>query len=75
MKFEEGILASDYPELVGKRMTKQCPDGHNYVIRVNRETGELFLGCEKYPTCRNSDEISGSLLMRLTGAPTLPGFG
>lgn len=74
MNEPEGIQASDHPELVGKTIEKFCPNGHRYKVRVNRDTGELFLGCSNYPECRETDEISTALYMRLTGAPTLPGF-
>lgn len=68
------ITAADHPELVGKTAGKMCPNGHPYKIRVNRDTDELFLGCTKYPDCRETSEIPLSLWLRLTGAPTLPGM-
>lgn len=42
---------------LGKRIYKKCARGHPFVVRLNRETDEYFLGCSQYPACRETDEI------------------
>lgn len=59
---------------IGKQVNKFCPNGHPFVVRQNRDDGSLFLGCSKYPECRETDEIPVSLKLRMQGARTLPGF-
>lgn len=71
---DKGYFASEHPELVGKLSGTRCPNGHPFKIRVNRDTDELFLGCSEYPNCRETDEISVTLMMRLEGHAQLPGF-
>ncbi len=70
------ITSINHPELVGKKpQGKLCPNGHQFVIRVNREDDSLFMGCTGYPECRETDEIPTAILLKLAGAETLPGMG
>ena len=68
------ITSLNHPELVGKKVEKFCPDGHRYIIRVNRDDDSLFLGCSHYPDCRETSEIPISMLLKLAGADQLPGM-
>lgn len=61
-------------EWVGKQVTQKCPNGHPFVVRQNRENDSFFLGCSRYPACRETDEISVSTRLRLMGAKQLPGM-
>jgi len=68
------VNSANYPKLIGKKVARFCPNGHRFVVRANREDGSLFLGCSKYPECRETAEIPTDLLLQLTGATPLPGF-
>lgn len=58
-----------------KQVTKACPRcGAQLIIRVNGETGESFLGCQRYPECRFTQPLPTDVQLRLAGAPTLPGL-
>lgn len=55
-------------------ITKCCPEcgpRASLVIRTNKRTKELFLGCERYPECRYTEPMPEALKMRVLGAPTL----
>jgi ssDNA-binding Zn-finger/Zn-ribbon topoisomerase 1 len=67
------ITSKTNPELVGKR-AGFCPNGHRFIVRANREDDSLFLGCSKYPECRETSEIPTHIFMELEGAKPLPGF-
>ena len=43
------------------------------IYRKNNRSGEVFLGCDKYPECRTTRPIPESLLMEIV-YPKLPGF-
>jgi len=45
------------------------------VERRNKETKELFLGCERYPECPHTEEIPIDQRLRAMGAKPLPGLG
>ncbi len=36
-----------------------CPQcgGGELVVRMNRDTGEFFLGCDEYPECDYTEDI------------------
>jgi ssDNA-binding Zn-finger/Zn-ribbon topoisomerase 1 len=61
-------------EWVGKEVAKKCPNGHYYVMRRNRHTGEYFLGCSHYPNCEETTEVPLALTLRARGARELPGM-
>jgi ssDNA-binding Zn-finger/Zn-ribbon topoisomerase 1 len=67
------ITSKTNPELVGKRVGF-CPNGHRMVIRINRDDDTLFLGCSRYPECRETHEIPTHIFLELEGAKPLPGF-
>lgn len=57
-------------------VTKHCPDcGARLAVRANRATGEEFLGCSKYPSCKHTEPLPEHVKMQLAGAEMLPGFG
>ncbi len=66
--------ADELGKFLGKRVAKHCPNGHPFVVRRNRDTGEYFLGCSQYPECRETDEIPVSLILKAQGNQELPGF-
>lgn len=40
--------------------TFSCPDcGSDMMLRTNRQNGEKFWGCKKYPECRGTRDSSG----------------
>ena len=56
-------------------IVKECPrcgPGARLVIKVNRRTKEMFLGCERWPACSHTEPLSESIKMQLQGAPRLP---
>lgn len=54
---------------------KRCPRcGDQLVIQTNRATGMRFLGCVDWPECQHTEPIPQSILMRESGAATLPGI-
>lgn len=43
-------------------VNKKCPYcEENLVVRVNRQTGKLFLGCMNYPDCKYTQSIPDDL--------------
>jgi len=51
-----------------------CPEHDckgTLVERTNRGTGESFLGCDQYPTCRFTRPLTEYLKLKRLGAPTL----
>ena len=61
-------------KLKGTRVNRYCPDGHQFVVRMNSRDGSLFLGCSEYPRCTHTDEIPAAVWMQLHGAIPLEGF-
>jgi ssDNA-binding Zn-finger/Zn-ribbon topoisomerase 1 len=62
-------------KLVGKA-TKDCPkcDGigiSKLIIRKNRQTGELFHGCENWPDCTYTEPLSEEYRMAMLNHPRL----
>ncbi len=56
------------------KIHKPCPEADcNGELRVktNSHNGTKFLGCDRYPACRHTEEIPEYLRMIATGAPTL----
>lgn len=54
----------------------KCPKcGAALVERINRESGESFLGCAKWPDCTYTRPIPEDVQMRRAGQQGLPGFG
>ena len=51
---------------------REC--GSQAVIRVNRETGEEFIGCSQWPRCTATRPLPMDVMMRRAGAPMLPGL-
>lgn len=57
-------------------ITKPCPDcGGRLLVRRNKATRTIFLGCENWPECTFTEGIPTDVVMRARGAPELPGFG
>lgn len=53
---------------------KACPKcGVNTLLveRVNRKTGESFLGCSRYPTCRYTEPLPEALRLKRSGQQEL----
>ena len=44
------------------------------VVRTNSSSGENFLGCTRYPECKHTEPLPVDIMLRLSGAVTLPGF-
>ena len=57
-----------------ERHCPECGPGATLVVRVNRTTGEEFLGCPRWPNCTYTERIPESVRMRLRGVATLPGM-
>ena len=54
--------------MVGKKTAKPCPEcGAVMVIRKNRRDDNFFLGCNRFPDCRNTMELDESLYMEILG--------
>lgn len=52
-----------------------CPAcGRLLVERVNRQTGEPFLGCSQYPRCCHTEPLPEWFRKVQRGDPQLPGF-
>lgn len=52
-----------------------CPDcGRKLVIRTNRETGQDFLGCPRYPDCQHTQPLPEWVRLKRAGAAMLPGL-
>lgn len=64
--------------VTGSVIEKNCPKCQfrvrRLVIRENRHTGHQFLGCQEWPDCDYTEEISESMKMEMLGAIKLPGF-
>lgn len=56
------------------KFEKYCPDGHPMVIRVNRETGQEFLGCSQWNACTYTEKLPEYIRLRIAGHKPLPGF-
>lgn len=53
-------------------IVKNCPKcGQPLVERVNGETGETFLGCSQFPTCKYTELLPESVRMRRAGQPDM----
>lgn len=60
---------------IGKRLAYSCIDcGAQMVIRLNREQNTLFLGCNRYPDCKHTEEIPESVRMEILGQQKFSGF-
>ena len=62
-------------ELKNRRTAKTCPNcgpAVRLVIREQRDTGHLFLGCSRWPDCDFTEPLPESLKMRAMGQPELP---
>jgi ssDNA-binding Zn-finger/Zn-ribbon topoisomerase 1 len=47
---------------------KACPQcGATLTERTNRETGEPFLGCSRYPDCKHTEPMPESIKLRRAG--------
>ncbi len=57
------------------QLAVQCSQGHPMVERVNASTGGHFLGCSRYPECRETREMPTYLKLIAEGHEQLPGFG
>lgn len=65
-------LASEQAEREMATIVKHCPRcGQPLTERTNRESGEPFLGCSAYPTCKHTEELPESVRLRRAGQPTL----
>ena len=53
-------LAGVIEKQVDESKTYACPDcGSEMVARTNRQNGEKFWGCKKYPDCRGTRDSAG----------------
>jgi ssDNA-binding Zn-finger/Zn-ribbon topoisomerase 1 len=58
--------------MVGKKTASSCSDcGAVMVVRQNRQDESFFLGCNQYPYCKHTEEITEELYMELIGHPKL----
>ena len=54
------------------KIVAPCPECPGTLeLRINRRTGEEFLGCDRYPECRFTKPLDTYLRMKRAGAPTL----
>ena len=58
------------------KIEKACPECNRpLVVRRQRASGSLFLGCSGWPEhCQHTEAIPESVRMQLSGAPRLEGF-
>ena len=62
-------------KLVGQKLAYSCSEcGAPMKIRRNKENGSLFLGCDRWPDCKSTEEIPESLRMELLGQKKLSGL-
>lgn len=55
-----GILAGATEEHINPTTSFDCPDcGGEMLLRTNRQNGDKFWGCKKYPECRGTRDSSG----------------
>lgn len=52
----------------GKKTARPCPECRAMmVVRQNRRDETFFLGCNRYPDCQHTEEITEELRMELMG--------
>ncbi len=49
----------------------KCGIAHKLIVRTNRHTGDLFLGCCNWPNCHFTQNVPDSVRMRMEGQPEL----
>jgi ssDNA-binding Zn-finger/Zn-ribbon topoisomerase 1 len=60
---------------VGRKLAYSCwVCSSQMVIRQDKETGKLFLGCNRWPDCKHTEEIPESIWMELINHDRLPGL-
>lgn len=53
---------------VGKKTAESCEVcGAVLVVRMNRQNESFFLGCNRYPDCRFTKEISETMRLTMMG--------
>jgi len=59
--FEEKLKAiSGLTPAANSTDTYSCPDcGHDMALRTNRQNGNKFWGCKKYPQCKGTRDENG----------------
>jgi len=62
------------PTISGLPACPDCGPAAILEIRLNRQTGEQFLGCPNYPQCRYTRPYPTDRQLHDLGAPTLPGL-
>lgn len=56
-------------------IVKLCPQcDSSLVVRTNRNTGEEFWGCVRWPACSHTEPIPLYVKLREQGGLPLPGF-
>lgn len=68
------ITSKTHPQFVGRSVHARCPNGHVFMVRRNKDDDTLFLGCSKFPECRETSELTTRVLLELFDAPQLPGM-
>lgn len=66
---------------MSERIDIDCPEclasGHGrqqLVVRTNRQSGQDFLGCKRWPDCQHTQKLPDWVLMERAGAERLPGW-
>lgn len=56
-------------------LQQRCPTcGAPMVVRENRQNGSEFLGCTRFPDCRETAPLPAYVEMLKAGAQRLPGW-
>lgn len=55
-------------------VTVTCACGAPMVERTNGQNGSAFLGCTRYPKCRETQAVPAAVEMRRAGGIPLPGL-
>lgn len=61
----------------GRPVAVRCPDpscGAPMVERLNTQTSGAFLGCSRFPDCRETRALPLHIRLRRDGATPLPGW-
>jgi ssDNA-binding Zn-finger/Zn-ribbon topoisomerase 1 len=53
--------------MINQKTSKSCPEcGAVMIIRKQRHADNFFLGCNRFPDCRETQELDEALYMELT---------
>jgi ssDNA-binding Zn-finger/Zn-ribbon topoisomerase 1 len=56
------------------QITTRCPCGADQVLRTNGQNGSEFMGCSRFPDCKETSSVPAWLSMKRSGVMELPGL-